>query len=309
MLLKHGRRRNLQFTQNQPFAKIISHLWTLLTSIFTAITPTAYLLLCYCIIRLLCRNSQHWELHHGNRDHKAKVAQSVGRGVARQGQGGGGKKKSLHMEVLSIHWARSSSPVLQQLPARLVSVNKPSAKVKENCKKDIMQTVISVDPAEPQIEQHNPFLFVFPSESESQEGAAFSCMTGLWIQYEPSIHFDTDYFLNTKTERQHIRWHVLAVSWKEQSLFLNPSSRKSRFSFFFLWILKCRELIDSFIVNILITKTHFEDFSLVSSSKIVRTSHTWLLSYLLNERGGQIGQRPPSQIYCPVNVTGLINKF
>ena len=111
--------------------------------------------LCYCIIRLLCLNSQCCELHHGNRDQKAKVMQRVGRGVARQGQGGGGKKKP-STRAFSIHWARSSSsPVLQQLPARLVSVNKPSAKVKETYKKDIMQTVISQDPAEPQIEWHN----------------------------------------------------------------------------------------------------------------------------------------------------------
>lgn len=82
--------------------------------------------------------------------------QRVCRGVARQGQGGGGKKKKKPSHgPFSIHWACSSSLVLQQLPARLVRVNKPSAKVKETYKKDIMQTVISVDPAEPQIEWHN----------------------------------------------------------------------------------------------------------------------------------------------------------
>lgn len=81
--------------------------------------------------------------------------QSVGRGVVWQGQGGGVKKKKPPHGPFSIHWARSSTPVLQQLPARLVRVNKPSAKVKETYKEDIMQTMISLDPEEPQIEWHN----------------------------------------------------------------------------------------------------------------------------------------------------------
>lgn len=70
--------------------------------------------------------------------------------VSRRGQGGGGGEGSF-----SIHWARSSSPVLHQLPTRLVRVNKPSVKVKDTYKVDIMQTAISVDLAEPQIEWHN----------------------------------------------------------------------------------------------------------------------------------------------------------
>lgn len=45
----------------------------------------------FCIRCLLSLNSQHCVLHHGNRDQRAKVTQSVGRGVALQGQGGGGK--------------------------------------------------------------------------------------------------------------------------------------------------------------------------------------------------------------------------
>lgn len=68
-----------------------------------------------------------------------------------KGRMGAEKKKTPH-GPFSVHCTCSSSPVLQQLPARLVRVNKPSAKVKETYKKDIMQTVISLDPAEPQIE-------------------------------------------------------------------------------------------------------------------------------------------------------------
>lgn len=81
------------------------------------------------------------------RSRKALVEVSLSKGRA-------GAEKPPH-GPFSIHWARSSSPVLQQLPARLVRVNKPSAKVKKTYKKDIMQTVISLDPAEPQIEWHN----------------------------------------------------------------------------------------------------------------------------------------------------------
>lgn len=84
------------------------------------------------------------------RSRKALVEVSLGKGRV----GAGNQKEPPH-GAFSIHWARSSSPVLQQLPARLVRVNKPSAKVKETYKEDIMQTVISVDPAEPQIEWHN----------------------------------------------------------------------------------------------------------------------------------------------------------
>lgn len=84
------------------------------------------------------------------RSRKALVEVSL-----RKGRVGAGEKKEPPHGPFSIHWARSSSPVLQQLPARLARVNKPSAKVKETYKKDIMQTAISVDPAEPQIEWHN----------------------------------------------------------------------------------------------------------------------------------------------------------
>lgn len=83
--------------------------------------------LCRRIMCLLCRNSQRCELHHGNGDHKAKVTQRVGRGVARRGQGGGGGEKINKIKEPPQR-ARSSSPVLQQLPARWARVNKPSAK-------------------------------------------------------------------------------------------------------------------------------------------------------------------------------------
>lgn len=142
------------------------------------------------------------------RSRKALVEVSLGKG--RVGAGMGERREAPH-GPLSIHWARSSSPVLQQLPARLVRVNKPSAKVKETYKKDIMQTVISADPAEPQIEWRNRFCSLHPpcspSESESREkGARFPRMAGLWIQYEPSAHSDTEGRVNTKTDSRRIRW-------------------------------------------------------------------------------------------------------
>lgn len=148
---------NLQFTKT--LMKRSSHIFDLSLSFNLSLNQLSYWCstcwkyikgTLYCIKCLLFLNSQHCELHHGNRDQKAKVMQSVGRGVARQGQGGGGKKTP--HRPYSIHCTRSSSPVLQQFPARLVRVNKPSAKVKETYKKDIMQTVLSLDPAEPQIE-------------------------------------------------------------------------------------------------------------------------------------------------------------
>lgn len=74
--------------------------------------------------------------------------------VVSLGKGGAGAEKPPH-GPFSIYWARSSSPVLQQFPARLVRVNKTSAKVKETYKKDIRQTVTSLDPEEAQIEWHN----------------------------------------------------------------------------------------------------------------------------------------------------------
>lgn len=78
--------------------------------------------------------------------------QSVGSGVAWQGRGGGGKTSTwAFFHILST----LIISVLQQFPARLVRVNKTSAKVKETYKKDIRQTVTSLDPEEAQIEWHN----------------------------------------------------------------------------------------------------------------------------------------------------------
>lgn len=74
--------------------------------------------------------------------------------VVSLGKGGAGAEKPPH-GPFSIYRARSSSPVLQQFPARLVRVNKTSAKVKETYKKDIRQTMTSLDPEEAQIEWHN----------------------------------------------------------------------------------------------------------------------------------------------------------
>lgn len=65
--------------------------------------------------------------------------------------------------------------------------------------------------------------------------------------------------------------------------------------------------MDRFIVYMLISKTHFEEFS--EPKEIWLTFHTGPLGYLLKRRGGRIGQCPLSEIYCPVNVRGLINKF
>lgn len=97
-------------------------------------------------------NSQQCGIHHGNRNQKAKVMQSVGSGVAWQGRGGGGKTSTwAFFHILST----LIISVLQQFPARLVRVNKTSAKVKETYKKDIRQTVTSLDPEEAQIEWHN----------------------------------------------------------------------------------------------------------------------------------------------------------
>lgn len=69
---------------------------SLLTSIRTgppnyAVTNGIALKLGVLYICLLWLNSQQCGIHHGNRNQKAKVMQSVGSGVAWQGRGGGGK--------------------------------------------------------------------------------------------------------------------------------------------------------------------------------------------------------------------------
>lgn len=236
------------------------------------------------------------------RSRKALVEVSLGKGRV----GAGNQKEPPH-GPFSIHWARSSSPVLQQLPARLVRVNKPSAKVKETYKEDIMQTVISVDPAEPQIEWHNHL-------------CSFSIWK--WITERCSV-FLHDWLMNSIWAIYTLRHRRLCEykNWKgsisdglcrqsptkNNRYLLIPLQGNSDFFFFSFRFLKCRELIDCFIVNTLITKTHFEDFS--EHEEIRLTFRTWLPGYLLKQRGGQIGRRPPSEIYCPVNVRGLINKF
>lgn len=96
----------------------LSLLTSIITSVLTSAAPAGKYIrgtLCYCIICLLCLNSQHCVLHHGNGDQKAKVTQRVGRGVARQGRGGGGK--NLHMGLFPYtehaHHLLSSSSSLQ----------------------------------------------------------------------------------------------------------------------------------------------------------------------------------------------------
>lgn len=149
--------------------------------------------------------------------------------VVSLGKGGAGAEKPPH-GPFSIYWARSSSPVLQQFPARLVRVNKASAKVKETYKKDIRQTVTSLDPEEAQIEWHNCLrsFSIWKWIKETCFVFFFFHTTASWIHYEPSIHFDTEHFMNTKPEKWVIIWHFF---FQEQFLFADPHFRNSRFLF------------------------------------------------------------------------------
>lgn len=148
--------------------------------------------------------------------------------VVSLGKGGAGAEKPPH-GPFSIYWARSSSPVLQQFPARLARVNKTSAKVKETYKKDIRQTVTSLDPEEAQIEWHNCLrsFSIRKWIKETRFGFFFGTIAS-WIHYEPSIHFDTEHFMNTKPEKWVIIWHFF---FQEQFLFVDPHLRNSRFLF------------------------------------------------------------------------------
>lgn len=148
--------------------------------------------------------------------------------VVSLGKGGAGAEKPPH-GPFSIYWARSSSPVLQQFPARLVRVNKTSAKVKETYKKDIRQTVTSLDPEEAQIEWHNCLRsFSIRKWIKETRFVFFFGTIASWIHYEPSIHFDTEHFMNTKPEKWVIIWHFF---FQEQFLFVDPHLRNSRFLF------------------------------------------------------------------------------
>lgn len=122
----------------------------------------------------------------------------------------------------SIHWARSSSPVLQQLPARLVRVNKPSAKVKETYKKDIMQTVISLEPAEPQIEWHNHLCSFFHLKVNHRKVLRFPA----WLAYEfnmSRLYTSTRSALwIQKTERQSVRLRNRQSLWRNYHYLLLP---------------------------------------------------------------------------------------
>lgn len=189
------------------------------------------------------------------RSRKALVEVSLGKG--RVGAGTGERREAPH-GPLSIHWARSSSPVLQQLPARLVRVNKPSAKVKEAYKKDIMQTVISADPAEPQIEWRNHLCSLHLPLPIWKWIAGKRCsvsphgwlMNSIWA-VRTLRHRGPGEYKNWQPAYQMAP--ALALACKEQSLFVNPPSRGIRFS-------KRRRLIDSFIVDASIAlKTRFED--------------------------------------------------
>lgn len=164
------------------------------------------------------------------RSRKALVEVSHGKG--RVGAGTGERREAPH-GPLSIHWARSSSPVLQQLPARLVRVNKPSAKVKETYKKDIMQTVISADPAEPQIEWRNRLCSLHPPLPIWKWIAGKRClvsphgwlMNSIWA-VRTLRHRGPGEYKNWQPAYQMAP--ALALACKEQSLFVNPPFKRNQ---------------------------------------------------------------------------------